>query len=134
MTTAVDTSVLIAIDQGEPDAGAWVDCLAAAREAGELVVCDVVAAEFFAVVLNQAAFNETLHDLGVRMVSTSLEASCLAGSTFRRYRDTGGPREHLIPDFLIGAHAKIDCDALAAADRGYFRRYFRNLKILRPRH
>jgi len=66
-------------------------------------------------------------------VSTSLEASCLAGTTFRKYRDAGGPREHLIPDFLVAAHAKIDRDALAAADRGYYRRYFRDLKILRPR-
>ena len=133
MTTAVDTSVLISIDQGEPDAEAWVDCLEKAREAGELVICDVVAAEFFAVVMDRSAFGETLEDLGVRMVSTSLEASCLAGSTFRKYRDGGGPREHLIPDFLVAAHARIDCDALAAADRGYFRRYFRDLKILRPR-
>ena len=133
MTTAVDTSVLISIDQGEPDAGAWVDCLAKAREAGELVVCDVVAAEFFAVVMDWAAFRETLNALGLRLVSTSLEASCLAGSTFRKYRDAGGPREHLIPDFLVASHARIDCDALAAVDRGYFRRYFRDLKILRPR-
>jgi len=133
MITAVDTSVLISIDQGETDAGAWVDCLEMAREAGELVICDVVAAEFFAVVMDRAAFHETLDDLGVRMVSISLEASCLAGSTFRKYRDAGGPREHLIPDFLVAAHARIDCDTLAAADRGYFRRYFRDLKILRPR-
>jgi len=29
----------------------------------------------------------------------------------------------LIPDFLIAAHAQVDCDRLAAADRGYLRRY-----------
>lgn len=133
MTTALDTSVLIAIDQGEPDAEAWVDCLATAREQGELVVCDVVAAEFFAVVMDQSLFHETLDDLGARMVSTSLDAACLAGSVFRKYRNAGGPREHLIPDFLIAAHAKTDCDALAATDRGYFCRYFRGLNILRPR-
>lgn len=133
MTTALDTSVLIAIDQGEPDAETWVDCLATAREKGELVVCDVVAAEFFAVVMDQALFHATLDDLGARMVSTSLAAACLAGSTFRKYRNAGGPREHLIPDFLIAAHAKTDCNALAAVDRGYFRRYFRDLNILRPR-
>jgi hypothetical protein len=28
MITAVDTSVLIAIDQGEPDASAWVELIA----------------------------------------------------------------------------------------------------------
>lgn len=36
----------------------------------------------------------------------------------------------LIPDFLIAAHAQIDCDRLAAADRGYLRRYFPELSLL----
>ena len=45
MTTAVDTSVLIAIAKGEADAEAWVELLIVARAEGELVVCDVVVAE-----------------------------------------------------------------------------------------
>ncbi len=132
MITAVDTSVLIAIDQAESDAEAWVERLAEARAEGALVICDIVAAEFFASVGDQEAYNQTLHDLGVEMVATSFSTACLAGAIFRDYRKSGGKREHLIPDFLIGAHALNDCDALAAADRGYFRRYFKGLKILRP--
>lgn len=38
--------------------------------------------------------------------------------------------DRLIPDFLIAAHAQIDCDRLAAADRGYLRRYFPDLPVL----
>ncbi len=41
LITAVDTSVLIAIDQGEADAEAWVELLAKCREQGALVVCDI---------------------------------------------------------------------------------------------
>jgi hypothetical protein len=37
---------------------------------------------------------------------TSLEAARLAGGIFKTYRRQGGPREHLVPDFLIGAHAQ----------------------------
>jgi predicted nucleic acid-binding protein len=37
-----------------------------------------------------------------------------------------------VPDFFIAAHAQIQCDRLAAIDRGYLRRYFPRLKILRP--
>jgi predicted nucleic acid-binding protein len=130
--TAVDTSVLVAIDQAEPDAEAWLDCLAEARMAGALVICEVVAAEFFAVVMDRAAFHATLDDLGIQVVSSSVEAACLAGATFREYRDAGGPRENLIPDFLIAAQAQVDCGALAASDRGYLRRYFEKLRLVRP--
>ncbi len=128
MITAVDTSVLLAIDLGEPEAGAWVESLANAREQGGLVVCDVVAAEFFAVVRQRSAFEATLDDMGIRPVPITLEAACTAGTAFRKYRDSGGPMEHLIPDLLIAAHALTDCDALAAADRCYLRRYFRGLR------
>src|SRR5207302_4393016 len=110
MTTAVDTSVLIAIAKGEAGARAWTDILATARGEGEVVVCDVVAAEFFALLLDEAAFQRSLGGLGVALSPTSLESARLAGRIFRTYRSEGGPREHLVPDFLIGAHAQRQAD------------------------
>ncbi len=130
MITAIDTVALIAIDQGEPDAEAWVEHLANARAEGALVICDVVAAEFYAVVMDNRAFSATLADLGIEFSPASRAASCMAGKIFREYRDAGGPRNHLVPDFLVAAHAMVDCDRLVTADRGYLRRYFPALSIL----
>jgi len=56
----------------------------------------------------------------------------LAGDTFKRYRQAGGPRQQLVPDFLIAAHAQIQSNRLAAIDRGYLRQWFRGLKVLVP--
>ena len=132
MITAIDTSVLIAIAKGEPDAVPWVDLLARARPQGELVICDVVAAEFFAVLLDEGKFVDSLTRLGIIFSPTSLEAARLAGGIFKTYRRQGGPREHLVPDFLIGAHAQRQADRIAAIDRGFLRRHFPRLRILRP--
>ena len=45
MKTAIDSSVLLAIFNGEADATSWMDRLIQARREGRLVVCDVVYAE-----------------------------------------------------------------------------------------
>lgn len=130
MITAVDSSVLVAIYLGESTAERWLDCLIAARAEGVLIISPVVAAEFYALVKDRKAYDAVLADMGLRLGSISLSAACEAGRVFRAYRDTGGPREFLIPDFLIAAHAQIDCDRLVAADRGYLRRYFPDLTVL----
>lgn len=132
MITAVDTSVLIAIAKAESDARKWTNRLVEAQNEGDLVICDVVAAEYFAILMDQEKFHESLSRLGIVFKPTSLESAQLAGRLFREYRRQGGPREHLIPDFLVGAHAQIQANRIAAIDRGYLRSYFPRLKILKP--
>jgi hypothetical protein len=130
--TAIDTSVLIAIAKGEADSRGWAERLAQGRAEGDLVVCDVVAAEFFALVLSESKFERSMDALGIAYSPISLDAARLAGRIFRAYRREGGPREHLVPDFLIGAHAAVQADRIAAIDRGYLRRYFPRLTVLEP--
>lgn len=130
MITAIDSSALIAIYLGESTADVWMNCLIQARSEGALVLSPIVAAEFFAVVEDRANFNAVIKDMGLQLGSVSMNAACEAGRIFRSYRNQGGPREFLIPDFMIAAHALVDCDRLAAADRGYLRRYFPGLQLL----
>ncbi|HNQ89627.1 MAG TPA: type II toxin-antitoxin system VapC family toxin [Verrucomicrobiota bacterium] len=132
MKTAVDSSVLLAVFNGEPSAASWVDLLIAARREGQLVVCDVVYAELSLAFATEAALQEALRKLGVSFESISPAAAWHAGASFRAYRDAGGPRNHLIPDFLIAAHAQIQANRLAASDRGYLRSRFPGLNVIHP--
>ena len=132
MITAVDTSVLIAIAKGEAEARRWTNLLAAARADGDLIICDVVAAEFFALLMDERKFQQSLSGLGIVFSPPALDAARLAGRIFGHYRRQGGPREHLIPDFLIGAHAQRQADQIAAIDRGYLRSCFPRLRIVKP--
>ncbi len=132
MNTAIDTSVLIAITKGETNADAWVRPLAAQSAGGDLVICEIVAAEFFALLLDEKKFEATIQRLGIQFSPANLESSQMAGRLFRRYQHEGGPRDYLIPDFLIGAHALTQAGQLAAIDRGYLRRYFPRLKVVTP--
>ncbi|MFN8855850.1 MAG: type II toxin-antitoxin system VapC family toxin, partial [Planctomycetaceae bacterium] len=75
---------------------------------------------------------EFLNRLRIDYDQFSPSAACQAGETFRRYRAAGCPRQHLVPDFLIAAHALSQAHRLAAVDRGYLRVWFPQLLVLQP--
>jgi hypothetical protein len=130
--TAVDTSVLMTIAKAEPDGNNWITVLRDQGRHGRLVVCDVVLAEMSALFNDDAAATRFFQNLGIDHELTRTPTALLAGRIFHAYRRAGGPRGHLIPDFLIGAHALLQAEQLAAADRGYLRRYFPKLRIIAP--
>jgi predicted nucleic acid-binding protein len=132
MKLALDASVLLTVFNQEPGAEDWMEILIQARRQGPLVLCEVVYAEVAPAFDSRAELDKVLADMGARLDPIGTEAAWLAGQTFKRYRGDGGPREHLIPDFLIAAHATLQAGRLAAKDRGYLRRYFSDLAVLRP--
>ena len=132
MISAVDSSVLLTLFKNEPQASRCLDVLEQSARAGELVICDVVVAEVGSLFATFAEFERTLTTLGIRYDAIADQTADLAGRMFQKYRADGGPREHLIPDFLIGAHALKQADRLVAFDRGYLRRYFKTLAVVIP--
>ena len=130
MITAVDTSVLLAIAKAERSARRWANVLETARKQGELVICDIVAAELYAFWQDDTGYDAFVAGLGATFSPINEATAREAGRIFAGYRQQGGPREHLVPDFLVAAHALRQTDQLAAIDRGYLRRYFPQLKLL----
>lgn len=131
MTTALDSSVLWAILKGEPGHEAWLETLVKASTEGPLVVSPVAFAELAPSTKDEHELMDFLARLAISYQPFAPAAAHLAGITFKRYRLAGGPREHLVPDFLIAAHAQIQADRLAAIDRGYLRKWFPDLTILK---
>ncbi len=132
MITAIDSSVLISILNRETESAAWQRLLTEAAKEGLLVICPVVFAECGTRFPSLIPFQKALDLLQISFDPISEEASYTAGQIFKRYRQEGGPRQNLIPDFIVAAHAAHQSNQLATIDRGYFRRYFPYLKILSP--
>ena len=130
MRTALDSSVVIQLQRRQPGWEKWRDTLTRAAAEGPLLICAVVFAECSSGFPSAEIALREFESIQVHFDPISPASAYLAGQTFLRYRRDGGPRQHLIPDFLIAAHATVQADRLAAIDRGYLRRYFPNLPLL----
>jgi predicted nucleic acid-binding protein len=131
---AVDSSVLLDVLTDDPHfAGVSEACLGDALVGGDLVICDAVVAEVQTMLETRDTAMDTLGSLGIRYLATSEQAAVRAGHMQRRFRDRGGRRERVVADFLIGAHALLQCDGLITRDASFFRDYFKGLKIIVPK-
>lgn len=139
MTIAVDTSVLIDLLGDDPRADAAEACLRMALGRGPVVVCDVVVSEVTAGLGHGSQVMDALEDMGLGYSAIEQRAAIRAGEMQRKYkerlRDAGnaaGDPPRAIPDFLVGAHALLQCTGLITRDAGFFRDYFKGLKVITP--
>src|SRR5260221_6781211 len=108
MKTIPDSNVLLDLFLPDPVWASWSSRqLSESRNAGRLVVNPVVYAESGGHFVEIADFQRALSDVGVEYEDVPWKAAYLAGRAFRMYRRTGGARDRILGDFLIGAHASI---------------------------
>ena len=131
---ALDSSVLLDILVGDPVHGeASERCIGDGLAREDVVVCDAVLAEVQAMLDTSLSLMDTLTSLGIRYEPTHEAAAMRAGHMNRRFRTRGGRGERVVADFLIGAHALLQCHGLITRDAAFFRDYFKGLKIIVPR-
>ena len=132
MKTAVDTSVLFDIVKGAPGAAAAQTALEAALAQGGLTVCAVVVAELGRYFVDEQNLVEFLAACQIDHDPLSMQSALVAARIMRGYAKNKGPRERVAPDFLIGAHAIEQANALLTTDAGFYRHYFKGLKVMAP--
>ncbi|MBI2965104.1 MAG: PIN domain-containing protein [Chloroflexi bacterium] len=153
MISAVDTNILLDLLMPDSQFGARSEgALFQSAQSGALVVSEVVYSELSAQFANQESLDRFLVETGIRLERSSTATLHLAGAKWREYAgrrpaftcvQCGSPvtvkcgkcgasprsRQHVVADFLIGAHASIHADRLVTRDRGYYATYFPKLVI-----
>jgi len=154
MITAVDTNVLL--DVLIPDAPHGDEserALAEAVQAGAVLISEPVYAELAAHFADKADLDGFLAGTGIRLEPSGDDALHRAGRAWTEYlrrRPTQlscpqcsalqdvrcekcgagiQPRQHVVADFLIGAHALRHANQLLTRDRGYYATYFPKLRL-----
>lgn len=135
---AIDSSVLIDLLGDDARADAAEACLRLALGIGPVVVCDVVVSEVTSALGHGSEVMDVVEEMGIRFAAIDQRAAVRAGEMQRKYqrrlRGTAplpvAPRT--IPDFLVGAHAMLQCRGLITRDAEFFRDYFKGLKVIEP--
>jgi len=129
----VDSNVLIDVLE---DASPWADwsTLQLSRQAmvHELTLNPVIYAEISPSYELPAQLDSRLDQMEITCRDLSREALFLAGHVHRRYRRSGGLREQMLPDFLIGAHAMVLGCGILTRDARRYRNYFPRVPLVTP--
>jgi hypothetical protein len=97
-----------------------------------LFVNQLIYAEVSAAFRGADELGELLDELGIIKADLSWDAAFDAGRAFVRYRKAGGPKDAVLPDFYIGAHAALAGMTLVTRDTRLYRTYFPELPLISP--
>jgi predicted nucleic acid-binding protein len=133
MITALDTNVIFDIllpnvNFVEKSARA----IQAGAQAGSLIICDIVYAEVCFEFSSQTQCDQFLEANRINVMAMNRNACFLASRAWQKYRQQGGPRARILPDFFIGAHALVHSSQLVSRGSEFYRRYFPQLKVINP--
>ncbi len=158
MINSVDTNILLDIlIPNTAQLHSSLRCLSNIDPNDELLISEVVFAELGSQFLSFSDLSKFLRDTTIRLLPSNEDSLFEASRAWKQYtarkrniiicpscgkshtptcntcKKTIYFRQHILSDFLIGAHAKIQTDRLITRDRGFYRTYFKGLKILTPK-
>jgi hypothetical protein len=156
LITAVDTNILLDIlIPGSTHGAASKVALETALSSGLLILSEVVYAELASQFPNERELDSFLLDTKIRLHPTNTQALQQASRAWKKYAEARPhglqctscgnlqqptvcpkcgqritPRQHILSDFLVGAHALVHANRLLTRDRGFYRNYFSALELI----
>lgn len=131
--TLVDTNVFVDVIHRDP---VWLEWslreLIKAKQQGPLITDFVVYAELHTHNTAGPHVDAFLDQLDVQVRDLSRLAAQLAATAFRTYRQRGGAKTGVLPDFFIGAHAQAEGLTLLTRDATRYRSYFPSVALICP--
>jgi hypothetical protein len=132
LETFVDSSVLLDVFTEDPRWLSWSqEQLTKAAQRGAIILNAVVMAEIAPRFPSIESLREVMPSMAV-VEEIPSAAAFLAGHAHAAYRRSGGTREAVLPDFLIGAHAAVTRRALPTRDPRRVAAYIPGATLIAP--
>jgi predicted nucleic acid-binding protein len=132
LETFVDSSVLLDLFTADPRWLSWSQGqLTKAAQRGAIILNAVVVAEIAPRFPTIESLREAMPSMAV-VEEIPSAAAFLAGHAHAEYRRSGGTREAVLPDFLIGAHAAVTRRTLLTRDPRRVAAYIPGATLIAP--
>ena len=129
----VDTNIILDLLDRDPNWSPWSSQqLRQLSAAHDLAINPIIYAEIASRYSTQAKLDEAIAKLNFSFLPLPREAAFLASRAFAQYRQLGGTRTGVLPDFFIGAHAEALGCALLTRDVSRYRTYFPLVPLITP--
>ena len=129
----MDTNIFLDVFQREPVWMPWsAQQLRLAQASGCLVINMVVYAELLGHPKFDFDLDAFLQQQGIEVQDISRQAARAAAMAFRQYRQRGGSKTGVLPDFFIGAQAQSEGWTLLTRDAARYKTYFPAIRLICP--
>lgn len=151
MNSALDTNVIADILFNTQYANEAINCLEHYKSIGCLLINEIVYSEIACIFQKTEDLERFLKENDIIFKNTSQKGLIKASKEWKQYlkrrkiicshcgqkiitqcnkcSNEIKIKQHLMPDFIIGAFAFCDCDHIITRDTGYYKTYFKGLKI-----
>lgn len=133
MNTIPDSNVVLDVIAANPE---WADWsareLEESRKGGVLVINPIVYAEISGRILDVGHLEQLLRQAAIEREGIPWAAAYLAGRAHYQYRRSGGERDRVLPDFLVGGHAAASGYRILTRDPRRYRTFFPAVAIIAP--
>lgn len=131
MAVLVDTNVLVDVAVRDR---VWLEWSRRrlAEGMGALIINPIIYAEFSLRYESPEEVEYLLPESDFHRENLPWTAAFAAGAAFRKYRRSGGGRDRVLPDFLIGAHAVVRGYSILTRDPKGYRSYFPTVELITP--
>ena len=129
----VDSCVLLDLIDNDPVWNGWSARQISNRSIIEdLYLNPIVYAEISVRYRDEKRVDRILAASGLRFTGIPRRAAFLAAKAYQQYRQHGGQRSSLLPDFFIGAHAEVLGARILTRDTRRYETYFPSVPLIAP--
>ena len=129
----VDSCILLDIATNDPvHADPSIAAIQRYQQTEQLAINPLIYGEVCRAFLADGVLDLALRGYHIDKLPLPYEAARIAAEAFARFKANKGRKNHILPDFFIGAHAQVERRMILTRDRKVFSQYFQDLQVIEP--